>query len=196
MLSGSVLFFVPVSKGGRLVEKDITTNNLIENNDVFADIANVNIFGGETVIKQEDLEAVPIDTSYKDLDGKYRRLFRDTLKKVNNIGGCIAFLGCESQTEINNVMPVRHLGYNYTVYTKQIQDIVAENNRNKHSAYAKVIHDDQKLIPVVTFVLYFGKGKWEKPLTLMEILDIPEKDTEFWKTLIDDHKIKVIHMAD
>lgn len=178
------------------MEKDITTNSLIENNDVFADIANVNIFGGQMMIKQDDLESVPIDASYKDLKGKHHRLFRDTLKKVKNIGGCIAFLGYESQTEINNVMPVRNMGYNYTVYMKQIQDITAGNNRNRHSVSAKVIHDDQKLMPVATFILYFGQGKWEKPLALMDILDIPEKDKEFWKVFIDDFKIKVIHMAD
>lgn len=65
------VFFVPAFRGGRLVEKDITTNSLIENNDVFADIANVNIFGGQMMIKQDDLESVPIDASYKDLKGKH-----------------------------------------------------------------------------------------------------------------------------
>ncbi len=178
------------------MEKDITTNNLIENNDIFADIVNVNLFEGEQVIRQEDLESVPVDTSYKDLDGRQHRLFRDSLKKVKNFGGCIAFLGCENQTEINNVMPVRNMGYNYTVYSGQIREMAAKNNRDKHSAYAKVLHDDQKLMPVATFVLYYGRKKWERPLTLMDVLDISDTDKEFWEKLISDYKIRIIHMAD
>ena len=177
------------------MEKDITTNNLIEKNDIFADIVNVNLFDGKRMIKEDDLESVPIDTNYKALDGKHHRLFRDCLKKVRRIGGCIALLGCENQMAINNVMPVRDMGYNYTIYAKQIQDILAENKRNGHSAYAKVLHDNQKLLPVATIVLYYGRKRWKKPLSLMDVLDIPENDKALWENLISDHKIKVIHMA-
>lgn len=138
------------------MEKDITTNNLIDNDDVFADIANVNIFDGVRLIAPEDLESVPTGSSYRDLDGKHHRLFRDTLKRVQNLGGCVAFLGCESQTKINNIMPVRDMGYTYTSYMKQIYNMMAENNKNGNCAYAKVLHDDQRLMPVATFVLYFG----------------------------------------
>lgn len=177
------------------MEKDITTNSLIENNDIFADIANVNIFDGNEVIKQENLESVPVDASYKDLKGQHHRLFRDTLKRVKNLGGCIAFIGYENQSGINNVMPVRDMGYNYTVYAKQIQEIVAENNRKNHSAYAKILHDNQRLMPVATFVLYYGRKKWKRPLSLMDVLDIPEREKEFWKQIINDYEIKVISMA-
>jgi len=65
------------------MEKDITTNDLLSNADVFADIANVNLFDGELVIRPEDLAAVPVDASYKDLEGEHHRLFRDVLMKVN-----------------------------------------------------------------------------------------------------------------
>lgn len=178
------------------MEKDITTNNLIDNDDVFADIANVNIFDGVRLIAPEDLESVPTGSSYRDLDGKHHRLFRDTLKRVQNLGGCVAFLGCESQTKINNIMPVRDMGYTYTSYMKQIHNMMAENNKNGNCAYAKVLHDDQRLMPVATFVLYFGKDKWKRPLSLMDILDIPEEGKEFWESLIVDYRLNIIHMAD
>ena len=88
------------------------------------------------------------------------------------------------------------MGYNYTVYSGQIREMAAKNNRDKHSAYAKVLHDDQKLMPVATFVLYYGRKKWERPLTLMDVLDISDTDKEFWEKLISDYKIRIIHMAD
>ena len=138
------------------MEKDTTTNQLIGENDVFADLVNVNLFEGELEITADDLTDIPIDTTYKDTDGVHRRLFRDVLKRCDRIGGCVAFLGFESQTAINNVMPVRSMGYDYNTYLKQIREIVARNNKEGNSAYAKVIHDYQKLKPVATAVLYFG----------------------------------------
>ena len=147
------------------MEKDITTNDFIANNDVFADIANVNLFAGKRVIAPEDLESVPTDSSYKDLEGQHHILFRD-------------------------------MGYAYSSYAGQIQKIVARNRRQKNSAYSKVIHDYQRLIPVATFILYFGSERWEKPLSLLDILNIPENKKNFWKNLINDYKIKVIHVSD
>ena len=82
------------------MEKDIATNDLLSNADVFADIANVNLFDGDLVIHPEDLVAVPLDTSYKDLDGRHHKLFRDVLMKAERLGGCIAFIGYENQTGI------------------------------------------------------------------------------------------------
>lgn len=179
----------------RIMEQDITTNDLLGNRDVFADVANVNLFEGKRLILPEDLEMVPLETSYKDLEGKHHRLFRDTLMKVRKLGGCIAFIGYESQTDINRTMPVRDMGYTYTGYAKQIREIVAKNNADRNSAYTKVLHEHQKLMPMATFILYFGEEEWKTPLSMMDILDIPKEEKEFWKNLIHDYPIHVIHMA-
>ena len=178
------------------MERDISENNLIEDADVFADIVNVNLFDGENEITEKDIRSMPTVSSYKDLDGTLHKQIRDVLKLVYNLGGCIALIGCESQQDINRIMPVRDMGYTYTAYMKQIQDITAGNRKNKNSAYTKVLHEDQKLMPVATFILYFGDEKWEKPLTLMYMLDIPEDKTDFWKQLINDYPIRVISVAD
>ena len=177
------------------MEKDITSNDLLSNNDVFADIANVNLFDGKQMIVPEDLEEVRLDAGYRDLDGKHHRLFRDNLKKVRKLGGCIAFLGYESQTDINRVMPVRDMGYTYAGYAKQIREIIAKNNAEKNFAYTKVLHEHQKLMPIATFILYFGKEEWKEPLSLMDILEIPQEKKAFWRELICDYPIRVIHMT-
>ncbi len=178
------------------MERDITENNLIEDADVFADIVNVNLFDGDNEVAEKDIRSMPTVSSYKDLDGTLHKQIRDVLKLVYNLGGCIALIGCESQQDINRIMPVRDMGYTYTAYMKQIQDKTAENRKNKNSAYTKVLHENQKLMPVATFILYFGDEKWEKPLKLMDILDIPEDKTDFWKRLINDYPIRVISVAD
>lgn len=177
------------------MERDIAENNLIEDADVFADIVNVNLFGGVIKINEKDLQSMPVVSSYKDIDGTLHKQIRDVLKMVYSLGGCIALIGCESQQDINRIMPVRDMGYTYTAYMKQIQEIVAGNRENNDSAFTKVLHEDQKLMPVATFILYFGDKKWEKPLTLMDILNIPEDETDFWRQLINDYLIRVISVA-
>ncbi len=177
------------------MEKDITTKDLVSNYDVFADIVNVNLFDGDLVVSPDDLTEVSLETSYKDLDGKHHRLFRDTLMKVNKLGGCIAFVGFENQVDINRAMPVRDMGYTYTGYAKQIREIVAKNREKKHFAYTQVLHEEQKLTPIATFILYFGKEQWTTPICLMDILDIPEQEKDFWRQFINDYRIHVIHMV-
>ena len=41
------------------LKKDLSTKELLRNPDVFADISNVHLFGGEEVIRPEDLEPLP-----------------------------------------------------------------------------------------------------------------------------------------
>lgn len=48
-------------------EKDIAEKNLEAWNDVFADIANVLLFGGKRLIKEEELEADTKDSTKKSL---------------------------------------------------------------------------------------------------------------------------------
>ena len=98
------------------MKKDIYTNSLLACDDVFADIANVNLMPEGVEIQAEELEEVRTDFSYRDLEGTPRRLFRDCLKRIRSLGGCIGFIGFESQTDICNTMPVRSMGYNYTGY--------------------------------------------------------------------------------
>ena len=59
------------------MKKDIYTNSLLACDDVFADIANVNLMPEGQQLQAEDLEEVRTDFSYKDLAGEPRRLFRD-----------------------------------------------------------------------------------------------------------------------
>lgn len=165
-------------------------------NDVFADVVNVNLFHGEQKIKPDELESVPVEMNYSDLEGKHHLLVQDIIKRVERMGVCIAFLGCENQKQISNIMPIRDMGYTYALYAKQVREIMAENKERNQEAYAKGIHDNQKLVPVITFILYFGNKKWERPLSLLDILDIPEEDRELWEQQIGNHRIHVISVAE
>lgn len=60
--------------------KDITEKHLEDYNDVFADIANVLLFHGERLIKEEDLENSSTHSMYKADDGELHETERDVSK--------------------------------------------------------------------------------------------------------------------
>ena len=61
-------------------QKDITEKVLEDYNDVFADIINGLLFGGEQEIKPEDLENTTVHAQYKAEDDKVHELERDIAK--------------------------------------------------------------------------------------------------------------------
>ena len=61
-------------------EKDIAEKILLAHNDVFSDIVNVLLFGGQEVIQENDLEDQTTGSAYK-ADGKLHEIDRDVAKR-------------------------------------------------------------------------------------------------------------------
>lgn len=156
-----------------MAEKDITEKLLEEYNDVFADIVNVLLFGGEEVIKPDELGRAGTESHYKADDSKLHEQERDVAKYWEKGGIKIALCGLENQTNIHNDMPMRIINYDGVSYRSQL---LAESQR----------------YPVMTLVLYFGYTKrWDGPVTLYEMFDIPEN----MKTYVNDYKINLFEIA-
>lgn len=92
-------------------------------------------------------------------------------------------------------MPVRDMGYEYASYEEQIRKIKAENRRNGLHYFTREIGDHQKLTPVIPIVLYFGREPWSAPLSLFDLLNIPEERKQWVEPLIQNHYIRLIHLA-
>ena len=134
-------------------EKDIVERHLEEYNDVFADMVNGLLFGGERVIAPEDLQDAPGRSLYK-AGGKIREQERDIAKLWKKEGVVFSLFGLENQTTVDSRMPLRAIGYDGAAYRAQLE---APHH-----------------YPVVTLVLYFGEALWTAPKTLLEVLDVPE----------------------
>lgn len=52
-------------------EKDITQKVLEDNNDIFADIVNVLLFGGKPEVEENELVNTTVHSQYKAEDGKF-----------------------------------------------------------------------------------------------------------------------------
>ena len=154
--------------------QDISQKTLESNNDVFADIVNALVFGGEQVVKAELLTDAQTFSQYKDSKNVLHNQERDVAKKWTNGDFCLSLFGFENQTKKEKSMPLRVMCYDGVAYRSQLLD------------------DSAEFYPVITLVLYFGtKSKWEKNTSLKESLKIDERLKDF----VSDYKIKVINLA-
>lgn len=156
-------------------EKDKTQKILESYNDVFSDIVNVLLFGGRSVISEDELEEQAPRAYYK-AAGQLREMERDVAKRWKKGNIRVACVGLENQTDADADMPLRVIGYDGAEYRSQL----LPDNKGK-SRY-----------PVVTLVLYFGyKKRWDKPLSLKQCLEIPKEFAEF----VNDYKINLFEIA-
>ena len=177
--------------------KDLAEKNLLQYKDVFSDIVNVNLFGGRCYVSAEELSREPGELITKAVsDDKLRQLQMDVPMKCkkDNIN---FFLCLENQSDKNNIMPVRDMGYQHAKYMEQIKE-VKENNRktrNYPKPMTKELNDSQKLSPVITLVLNYSQKEWEKPRCLNDMLKFPEDmkcELEPW---IPSYSVCVINLA-
>lgn len=89
-------------------------------------------------------------------------------------------------------MPLRVAGYDYASYTKQVKEYMDFNKQEEKPAYTKKIHNNQKLVPAVTIVLFYG-AEWSGPKTLLDMLDLKER--EFLKPFLLNYKMNLIELG-
>ena len=177
--------------------KDLAEKNLLQYKDVFSDIVNVNLFGGRCYVLAEELTREPGELITKAVsDDKLRQLQMDVPMKCkkDNIN---FFLCLENQSDKNNVMPVRDMGYQHAKYMEQIKEAKESNRKtgNYPNPMTKELNDSQKLSPVITLVLNYSQNKWEKPRCLNDMLKFPEDmkcELEPW---IPSYSVCVINLA-
>lgn len=173
-----------MAKNNQALKPDIVLKSYWSNNEQFADLFNAVLFDGEEVIKPEELEEADTEESAILEHREYAEsinVSRDNIKiqKISTAYGVqFVLLGVESQEHIHYAMPMRVMGYDYASYKKQY-----DSNAGKYKI-AKGLTEDEylsrmkktdKLIPVITIVVYYGEKSWDGAVTLHEMLHIPEK---------------------
>ena len=151
-------------KGGYyLGAKDLAEKNLLQYKDVFSDIVNVNLFGGRCYVSAEELSREPGELITKAVsDDKLWQLQMDVPMKCKKNNRSF-FLCLENQSDKNNVMPVRDMGYQHAKYMEQIKEAKEINRKtgNYPNPMTKELNDSQKLSPVITLVLNYSQKEWE-----------------------------------
>ena len=137
---------------------------------------------------------MPTESHARDTDGKLHENRRDVRKadKDHNVYRLIC--GIENQSGVDNTMPERVMGYDYAAYEAQIKEITEENKEKNRPAFTKRIHDEQKLAPVLTAVLYWGDKEWCGPKRLHDMLEFPQKTEAVIRPLVPDYPMNLVEV--
>ena len=109
--------------------------------------------------------------------------YRDHLKSaaiMEDGETAYVLLGIENQTDVNYAMPVRNMLYDALVCETMIAEllmyiVVKKVRQNIKCNWCGVyiwFHKNDKLIPVITLVLFFNADEWDGPRSLMDMMEI------------------------
>lgn len=138
--------------------------------EVFADIVNVLIFGGEKVVKPEELSDIPTLTHK-------RNKFEHQVSKIWEAGHLrFSYLAFEKSFNLNRYIPLRSIGYDGSLYDDEL----------------KTMKSVSELYPVINMVLYLGYEKhWNAPLSLSSCFHMPKR----LKPYLSDYKTNLFEIA-
>lgn len=112
-------------RGYYLAVQDISSKVMLSHNDVFSDIINCLVFEWHYLDEEKLKDVIPA-SPYKDIKGNLRFMERDLITEYGEGTDknyfAIAEFGIGNQTTVDPTMPVRVMGYDYTVYKKQLDE--------------------------------------------------------------------------
>lgn len=170
--------------------------------EVFAELFNVGVYGGEKVILKENLSDVQraYGEALPDRYGKKRRKIRerDVVKALCR-NGKLVLLAVENQAGLNYCMPLRCLEYDVEDFARQLRRLRRHYKQGgglrTGAEYLSGIRESDKLIPNVTILLYHGVGKWDAASRLQDMIDVTALDEKL-KDMHMDYKLHVINLKE
>ena len=196
--------------------KDITTKEFMADSRIFADAFNFLIHGGEQVIDPGSLR--PLDTAATGVlfgtDGTEAPVqkYRDELKyliSMEDDSAVYLLLGIENQSSVNYAMPVKNMVYDALQYAAQVEKTAkvhrtertlrktAGQMSGEHPAphrpnageYLSGFYKGDRLIPVITLVVFFSAGKWDGPRSIHEMFAVTDPGI---LSFVSDYRINLI----
>lgn len=184
---------------------------------IFSDAFNFLLYGGRQVIKPEELKeldtaqiAIPYGNNARVPTQKYRDLFR-LWSAMTDDNAVYLMLGAELQAKQHMAAPVKNGLYDMIGYARQVEeagrsyrkkgdekegDLYVEDGALKirltSEEFLSGFRKEDKLIPIITVIVYLDPGPWEGPRCLHDMFDV--KDKEILK-FVPDYPINLIEPA-
>ena len=185
---------------------DIATKQYMSHRDIIADAFNFYIYDGRQVIKPEELQK--IDTAEialpygNDADMAVQKL-RDNLmlwSMAKDDEAVYVVLGIENQDKIHYAMSVKNMLYDALQYAKQVEEAKRSYRDRSKKKQVKLnseeflsgLKKEDKLMPVITLVVYFGDKDWDGAKSIHEMLSV---DNVELLSYVPDYKINLIEPA-
>ena len=178
---------------------DVITKEYMKDPVIFADVFNKFLYHGKQVIMPESLiemDSAEVVVPYGEgKAGVPEQKYRDALKLMmtdGNIAYCI--LGCEDQSRVHYAMPVKNMLYDSMQYARQVTKAAKSHRQEKEhkpssGEFLGGFHKTDRLIPVVTLVIYWGPDRWDGPLSLKEMYAAAD---DAIMQYVPDYKINLI----
>lgn len=178
---------------------DVITKEYMKDPVIFADVFNKFLYHGKQVIRPESLiemDSAEVVVPYGEgKAGVPEQKYRDALKLMmtdGNIAYCI--LGCEDQSRVHYAMPVKNMLYDSMQYARQVAKAAKSHRQEKEhkpssGEFLGGFHKTDRLIPVVTLVIYWGPDRWDGPLSLKEMYAAAD---DAIMQYVPDYKINLI----
>ena len=185
---------------------DIESRKYMRDTAHFADVVNYYVFGGRQIVRPDDL--TPLDTAevvipYGNGARSPVQKYRDTVKlwsAMTDEKVVYVILGAENQTEVHYAMPVRSGLYDFLNYAGQVSEAGKRYRKKTQKENGSAIkltsgeflsgfRKDDKLIPVITLVVFFGNTEWDGPMTIHEMLNTQDRQI---LNLVQDYKIHLV----
>lgn len=177
-----------------MITADTTEKVRLQNNNLFSDMVNGVLFQGNPLLDPHYLH------SYDSHESTYIHLFginrtRDMIKKYED--GYIILIGIENQSQVDETMPIRLLGYDFINYMNQqkvfYRDYKLITKHNKKYPKDKKKLPKLELYPVMSIVINYGERRWNKSTTLKGMM---KKIPKVFEGYINDWEIKVVDIID
>lgn len=185
---------------------DIATKQYMSHRDVIVDVFNFYIYDGRQVIKPEKLQK--IDTAEvalpygNDAEIAVQKL-RDNIMlwtMAMDDKAAYAVLGIENQDKIHYAMAVKNMLYDALQYAKQVEEAKRSYRNGLNKKRIKLNSEEflsglkkaDRLMPVITLVVYFGDKDWDGAKSIHEMLSV---DDDELLSYVPNYKINLIEPA-
>ena len=157
-------------------QKDLAQSDYFNDKVRFADACNGILFQGKEIIRPEELQETDAEMVYRE-EEKRRKIIPDIVRMWKGI--YIAILSVENQTKVDYKMIFRIMKAEAVNYERQWDE------REKEYRRVGILHEkaklcwvgkDEKFIPVITIVIYYGTDKkWDGVTCLYDMLDMDKE---------------------
>lgn len=173
-----------------------------ENARHFAWLMNGWIYHGKNGIDETQISSKNIrltGQTRKNSAVRTRTRYRDISKTIGK-ANVFLIIGTEFQSFLDYSMPVRIMDYDTLEYKDQIQDIKSAR-RNEVLASGRTpgvdlspLKKEDRLVPVITLVLYMGEDPWDAARNLHELFNFSEIPQEL-RNYVPDYPIHVLDVC-
>ena len=178
------------------VKPDTVLKTFWKNNQRFADLFNTVLFEGNPILKPNDLKEVDTDVSSIIKFNNHADTIQRILDVVRKTAYGIDFIiwSLENQEKIHYAMPLRHMVADSLIYLKEYNELAAKNRNEKNldtsDEFLSGLQKGDRLHPVISLCIYYGKEDWDGPFSLVDMLVMPE----YLKPLVPDYKMNLIQV--